>query len=128
MGKIDLTKERGYKIARPLLFITKEEIISYLDKNNIWYAVDKSNVDLKYTRNRYRMKILPELKKENKNIHMKYNDFSNRLLLADKFIKKEALEKYNNLVCGNKINIVEFNKLDKILKLYILEEYLKIYI
>ena len=120
-----LTKERGYKIARPLLYITKENIISYLDKNNIWYAVDKSNIDLKYTRNRYRMNILPELKKENKNIHMKYNDFSNKLLLADKYIKNEALSKYEGLVCKNEINIDEFNKLDKILKIYILEEYLK---
>lgn len=120
-----ISKERGYKIVRPLLSLTKKEIIDYLDNNNLWYAVDKSNSDSKYTRNRYRKNILPELKKENKNVHLKYNDFSNRLLLADNYIKKQAHKKYTEIVDKNNINIDEFNKLDKIIKLYVLELYLK---
>lgn len=120
-----ISNNRGYKIARPLIFITKKEIVNYLDNKGIWYAVDKSNTDLKYTRNRYRQNILPELKKENKNIHNKFNEFSEKVLLADKYIKKQANVYYRELVNGNDINVLEFNKLDKILKLYILEKYLK---
>ena len=120
-----ISNDRGYKIVRPLINITKNDIISYLDKNNIWYAIDKSNVDLKYTRNRYRNKILPELKKENKNIHHKFQEFSVKVLLAHNYIKKQANTFYKEIVIDNNINVFEFNKLDKILKYYILEEYLK---
>ena len=117
--------DRGYKIARPLIYITKEEIIKYLNSKKIWYAIDNSNIDLKYTRNRYRKKILPELKKENKNVHIKFNEFNEKMLLADKYIKKQAMKCYSEIVENKDINVLEFNKQDKIIKLYILEEYLK---
>lgn len=120
-----VSNDRGYKIARPLLYITKEEILKYLDNKKIWYAVDKSNTDLKYTRNRYRKNILPELKSENKNVHNKFNEFNEKLLLADKFIKKHVMNCYCEIVENENINIVEFNKFEKIIKIYILEEYLK---
>ena len=124
-GIESISERNGYKIVRPLINLTKEEIISYLDNKGIWYAIDKSNADLKYTRNRYRKNILPELKCENKNVHYKFNEFSERLLLADKYIKKQAMIHYKELVDGNDINILEFNKLDRIIKIYILEEYLR---
>ena len=120
-----ISNDRSYKIVRPLLYLTKEEIISYLDNKNLWYAVDKTNTDLKYTRNRYRKNILPELKNENSNVHNKFNEFSEKLLLADKYIRKQANTFYKEFVVDNDINIVEFNKLERILKLYIIEEYLK---
>ena len=120
-----ISRDRGYKIVRPLINITKKDIIKYLDKKNIWYAVDKSNTDLKYTRNRYRNKILPELKKENQKIHHKFQEFSDKVLLAHNYIKKHANIHYSKIVQDNELNIFEFNRLDKILKYYILEEYLK---
>ena len=120
-----ITTTRGYKIARPLIYLTKQDIIDYLDNKNIWYAVDKSNTELKYTRNRYRHNILPELKNENKNVHHKFNEFSEKVMLADKYIKKQANIYYKQYVIDNEINVLEFNKLDKILKIYVLEEYLK---
>ena len=120
-----VSKDRGYKIVRPLIYITKEDIINYLNNKGVWYAVDKSNTDLKYTRNRYRKNILPELKNENKNVHNKFNEYSEKVLLADKYIRKQANIYYKKLVNDNDINELEFNKLDKILKLYILEEYFK---
>ena len=120
-----ISTDIGYKIVRPLLNLTKEEIIKYLDNKNIWYAIDKSNSDTKYTRNRYRKNILPELKKENKNIHEKFNEFNKKILLADNFIKKETTKIYKEIIIDNNINIEVFNKLDKILKIYLLEMFLK---
>ena len=52
-----------YELYRPLIFVTKQEIVEYADENKIPYAIDKSNKDQKYTRNRFRYQILPELKK-----------------------------------------------------------------
>lgn len=124
-GIDEISKDRGYKIVRPLLNLTKDEIIKYLDDKKIWYAVDKSNSDTKYTRNRFRQNILPELKNENKNIHEKFNEFNKKILLADSFIKKQAIKIYKEIIIDNNINIEAFNKLDKILKIYLLEMFLK---
>lgn len=120
-----ISNDRGYKIARPLIFLTKEEIVEYLDKNNIWYAVDMSNKNDKYTRNRYRKYILPELKKENSNVHLKFVEFNEKLLLADNYLKKIVDNIYSDIVNNEEILISKFNELDEILKIYLLEKYLK---
>lgn len=117
--------DRGYKIVKPLIFITKEEIIKYLDEKNIWYAVDMSNTKDEYTRNRYRKYILPELKKENKDVHNKFFEYNQKLLMADEYLKKVANEFCVKNIDDKKINIKEFNKLDTIIKVYVLEKYLK---
>ncbi|WP_031542417.1 tRNA lysidine(34) synthetase TilS [Mesoplasma photuris] len=44
-------------IIRPMLNIKKSEIIKYLNDNNIKYAIDETNSDLKYTRNQIRNKL-----------------------------------------------------------------------
>ena len=54
-------------VARPLLWVTKDAIEEYARKNNIKYAVDKSNKDTKYKRNLLRLKVIPYLNKINNN-------------------------------------------------------------
>lgn len=47
--------EKGdYKIVRPLLGYTKQELEDYDKCNHVMYYVDDSNAKDKYTRNRYR--------------------------------------------------------------------------
>lgn len=115
-----ISMREGYKIARPLIFLTKSEIKDYLDRNSIKYAVDMSNECNDYTRNRYRNKILPILKEENENIHLKFIDYNKKILLADSYLRKVS-ESYAN----DKIDITEFNNLDDIIKIYVVEGYLK---
>ncbi len=54
-------------IIRPLLSVTKAEILEYCQEQNLVYAIDKSNLNPIYDRNRIRIELLPELEK-------KYND------------------------------------------------------
>ena len=75
-----------YDIVRPLLSYTKKQLEEYNILNNVKYYVDSSNSKDKYTRNRYRKYILPFLKEEDKNIHLKYLKFSNVLSDAEKFL------------------------------------------
>ena len=56
----------GISIVRPLLDITKDEIMKYADKNKLSFNKDITNKLLKYKRNLIRLKIIPELKKINK--------------------------------------------------------------
>lgn len=52
-------------IIRPLLFATREEIASFATAHSIEYREDSSNAEVKYTRNRIRHRVIPELEKIN---------------------------------------------------------------
>ncbi|MEA1926495.1 MAG: tRNA lysidine(34) synthetase TilS [Patescibacteria group bacterium] len=51
-------------IVRPLSAATKEEIIGHLGCIKQPYRIDKSNFDLKFTRNKVRAKLIPLIEKE----------------------------------------------------------------
>lgn len=50
------------RIIRPLLSVTKEEIINYCRVEGLPYSIDKSNLEPVYVRNRIRLELLPQLK------------------------------------------------------------------
>ena len=54
VGLDSISSKDGYKIVRPLLNYSKDELLEYLHKNSIKYFVDKSNSDTKYERNYFR--------------------------------------------------------------------------
>ena len=49
---------------RPISHLFKKEIIDYLEKNNIKYCVDKSNLQCDYTRNSIRLELIPFIEKK----------------------------------------------------------------
>jgi len=112
----------NYKIVRPLLYMTKDEIKEFDDQNNIPYRIDKSNTSSKYTRNRYRMNILPFLKEENKNVHLKFLKFSRVLEDASNYLENVIELEYKKVYHDKKIDINMFNHLDKLIKRLVLEK------
>ena len=116
-GFESISNDRGYKIARPLIYLTKQEIENILNEKGIWYAKDMSNDSDKYTRNRYRKHILPELKKENNNIHYKFIEYNQKLLMANEYLKKESDKYYKECNVNNEIKVDKFNKLDEVIKI-----------
>ena len=125
VGFKKLTKRDNYYIYRPLINKTKEEIINYCKNNNIKYAIDKTNFEDTYTRNRIRKYILPELKKENKNIHNNFIKLSNKIEEYEDYINKEVDNKLKDIYKEEKINIKILNKEEKIIKEKILYKILK---
>lgn len=115
------TNKNYYKVIKPLIFMTKEEIMDYLTEKNIPYAIDKTNEEDNYTRNRYRHNVLPFLKNENKNVHLKYLKFSRELLkyynFVDEIINNEISKRYKKKT----LNIEGFEQLDKIVQTKIIE-------
>ena len=87
---VDMT---DYKIVRPLIYYTKKELEEYDEMNNVKYFVDKSNSSDKYTRNRYRKYLLPFLKSEEENVHLKFLRFSDNLSSTCNFINKERIRR-----------------------------------
>jgi len=56
---------RQGNIIRPMLFSSRDEIISYLEFRNLDYRHDSSNLNTRFVRNRIRHIILPEMEKIN---------------------------------------------------------------
>ena len=114
-----------YKVVRPLINVTKEEIIAYNKKNKIPYAMDESNLKDVYTRNRYRKYILPVLKKEDSKVHDKFYKFSRTLLEYNEYIDKQVKSKINRIYPNNVVNIEKFLEEEKVIQMkiiyYILE-------
>lgn len=55
---------RTKNIIRPLLNTSKSDILLYIKENKLKYQTDKSNFDIKFTRNNIRHGLLPYLKKD----------------------------------------------------------------
>lgn len=105
--------EKGdYKIVRPLLGYTKQELEDYDKCNHVMYYVDDSNAKDKYTRNRYRKYVLPFLKEEDPNIHLKYLKFSTVLNEANQFIEHERDKALKKVIHHNFLKIDLFKELD----------------
>lgn len=51
----------GGCIVRPMLALTRQEILSYCEANQISFVNDSTNTDTEYTRNRIRSQVIPAL-------------------------------------------------------------------
>lgn len=88
-------------IMRPLLYVTKNEIIEYCVANNIEYVQDSTNDDTQYTRNHIRHNVVPQLLKVNP-------DFKDAILRLGNILTSD--EEYFNIQIDNIIkenNIVD---------------------
>ena len=109
-----------YKIVRPLIEVSKNEILEYDKKNKVPFREDSSNKKDVYTRNRFRKYIVPEFKKEDKNVNSKFYKFSKILLEYNEYIDKQMKSKLNKVYPQNVLNIEEFLKLDRVIAMKII--------
>ncbi len=126
-GFSDKVKKNGYTILRPFVIMTKAEIEEYCKKNNIHYAVDKSNFSDKYTRNRYRRNVLPFLKEEEKNVHLKFLKYSKIIESCSNYLDKVESEIIKDVFNDKKIDILKFKKIDNVVQNGILNKILEEY-
>jgi len=54
VGLETVSQRKGYRLVRPLLGYSKEELLSYLDAHHHPYFIDESNNDEQYERNSFR--------------------------------------------------------------------------
>ena len=116
-GIREFEEKKDYKIFRPLLNVSKDELENYLKENKIKYFIDNSNIDEKYKRNYFRHnfsdKFLNEFKSGIKNSFSFLEDDLNSLnLKLDPLITLEELEVFENLEDDN----LNLRVIDKSLK------------
>ncbi len=86
--------ENNFSIIRPLLKVTKNEILRYLQKVGLSYSQDFTNFQLDYTRNRIRNELIPLLEEYNPQIkkHLAHlaemiaEDMANQGKISDIFL------------------------------------------
>jgi tRNA(Ile)-lysidine synthase len=87
------------RIIRPLLFATRQEIMSFQIRHKIAYREDKSNADTKYTRNKIRHLIIPVLKEINPSIETTLIETAERFTGINEIV--------SNYIAGLRENISE---------------------
>ncbi len=99
----------GGSIIRPLLTITKQEIEDYCAAENIIPRRDLSNHSDHYTRNRFRKNILPFLKQENPQVHLRFQQESEQRTEDQRLLMALAKEAYNQVVLEETENGIRFS-------------------
>jgi len=109
--------EDNYKMFKPLVNITKSDLINYLDENKIKYFTDQTNFDEKYKRNYFR-----------KNFANKFlEEFENGIKNSFSYMKKDLDSlNINQIPIFEKKELTVFkNSLDENINLRIIDKNLK---
>ena len=125
-GIPEIRKDRNISIIRPLMEVTKDEILNYANKYNISFYEDSSNEEDVYTRNRYRHNIIPLLRQENPNLNEKIIQFKDYIESADIVLNRLKDEFIKSNCFYNNVNLRTFNELDKIIKIKVLKHLVNI--
>jgi tRNA(Ile)-lysidine synthase len=126
-GFAKVTDKGSYQMIRPLVYMTKDEIENYCIDNNIKYFEDYTNKEDNYTRNRYRHHVLPFLKEESKDVHLKYLSFSESLKDYYDYINRQVYLIIDDIFVDNYLDISKFNNLDEFIKKLVLNEIIRKY-
>lgn len=118
-------------IFRPFLNILKDDIIKFAQVNNLKFFDDYTNFTDLYTRNRIRQHIIPELFKENENVHLKFLEFKDSLVKASQYINEKRDQLIKSIACeiegGIHFKKNEFIAIDSFMQVEILFALLKNY-
>ena len=125
-GFNNITKLEEYTILRPLLTLTKSEIINYNKENKIPYVNDYTNELDVHTRNRYRKYVLPRLKEEDNNVNLKFLKFSQMLQEYDNYVDNIVNKELNKVYIDNILTISKYLTLDELIKKRIISKILEI--
>lgn len=91
-------KEKQAKLIRPLLFVSRDEIIKFANKNYVPFREDSSNNEVIYQRNFLRHKILP--------LFSELNPAFRKNLLASIENLKDAYEVYEHAIGAQRAKLL----------------------
>ncbi|OGF58722.1 MAG: tRNA lysidine(34) synthetase TilS [Candidatus Fischerbacteria bacterium RBG_13_37_8] len=107
-GLSAMTYRSDNRIIRPLLNISRDEIMEYLEENKLLYGEDETNYSMTFTRNKVRNMLIPYLQKE-------FNPSVVEVLFSTSFIFKdegtilnEICQKYMNLWAKKEASRISF--------------------
>ncbi len=115
-GIAGIRPRRG-PFIHPLLQISKQKIMQYLDKNQLQYRIDASNLEAEFTRNRIRLQLLPQLREQfNPAIDSLLVQTAEIVRAEDRLVQKTVGDAFRRLATtrgfapGSCERILEFNR------------------
>lgn len=118
-GIQSLTHYNGLMIHRPLLKMWKQDIIKYLDDNNIEYKIDKSNFEPIYERNKIRLELLNKSIEEKEEIFNRFN-----LINESKKELRDNIDKYYEELLNSEYDYDTFNNIPSEYKRHVIYKWL----
>ena len=110
LGLSGIPPVRGKEIVRPLIKLSRSEIIDFLHENRLEYVSDASNRDTKYLRNRVRNELIPLLKTDyNPKISETLNRLSSIMLSENAWIEDIIYPLFEKSVLDVKDECVTFS-------------------
>ncbi len=117
------------RIIRPLLCVSRSEIIEFLQKNSIEYCIDRTNYDNDIARNSIRNELIPLAEKINSGAVRHINESAGFIRMADAFISEEALRRMPSFAKRMEgrfeIDTKIFMNEDPVIRTYIIRECIK---
>jgi tRNA(Ile)-lysidine synthase len=112
-------------IIRPMLELSKQEILDYLKKCEQPYNVDPSNQDTVYARNQIRHRVLPELEKVNHEAVRHIAQMAEQMAEAGEYLNEQIGQAYQQCVTQEngqwQISILQLEKLPAFLQKEVLK-------
>jgi len=96
-GLRGILKKRD-KIMRPLLNVSRQEILDYCKENKVEFHVDQSNYDKRFFRNQVRHQILPFLEKYSPDLRLNLKRLGKLAQRDYDFIQKSAQKELKKLI------------------------------
>lgn len=104
------------KIVRPLLFLSRQQIDEWVNKNQISFVEDSSNLSSKYARNKIRLEVIPHLRQINPNLEETFAQNIERFAQTEKLLqhvvaklREQILVKNGNHILINKKEVLSLD-------------------
>ncbi|NPA39953.1 MAG: tRNA lysidine(34) synthetase TilS [Thermodesulfobacteria bacterium] len=120
-GLAGIPIKREGRIVRPLLFVTKDEIISFAKQRGISWREDYTNKDLRFFRNKIRHILIPFLEEKfNKNLKNSLKKTALIIAEEEELIEELAREKFREIAFSYEgelaLKFYELKKLHPVLR------------
>lgn len=110
-------KAKDELYIRPLLSISKIEILDYLHKHKILYVIDPSNQSNEYLRNRIRNSVIPALKACDDRFEKNFASTHEKLIETEEFLQELCAAQLQEIMDENKgLNIQKLLALHPVLR------------
>lgn len=84
-------KQQNFRLVRPLLSISKQELMIYAGKEELSWIEDPSNTDTRFRRNAVRHKIMPEIYSLQPNAAKRFTRLSRKIVDAENILHEVAV-------------------------------------
>jgi tRNA(Ile)-lysidine synthase len=118
-GQIGIKYQKD-RLVRPMLCITRREILNYAEENGLKYRTDESNNDLSYNRNFWRHLVIPYLKNKIPDLCEKIKDINKKADIRLENVFKKADSWTKKYLIDGSFKRAQFNGLTDNIKAEIL--------